>query len=571
MNRSTILKIQGAYLSDSRTAVLKESGGSEIHLAYIANCGWCIELKLEKCSPRFVRKGSLLPPYFDNCSPLEMRSSKLDTVIYSSEGEIVFANDGGAFCMTRSGELVLESCTIPFSWEDGEEPRATFYYPRPDKTILGLPGCPGDVNRNGRRHTYSAAYTPVAPVIFHLSPSGGSWLGLLFDIKREMALDLGEELQDSVQAVFYEENPRLIIAASATLAEASAHLCSLYPPLPPLKPQTLGYHQIFDHSLPRLKTMAAVHASGVACDGVHVATVSEAESQKIKVVRSKIPGKTTVPIGEIEEVGITGIVLHTPRRSEWITLRETIDSLINYSVSGVYMQGALTPGVLGHTPEDLAVRFYQLAAFLPFFAGLTGVEGREKSPSSYSERANNLIRRATNLRYSLAREWYSNFERCAREQRPLIQPTVEPDGTLVRDQFLLFDKLLVAPVVERDQKHRQVYLPGGEWFPFGDSNNPLDGDTWLLLPVDERAIPLFVRAGSIIVRNVPHLTIEDSLQSEEGYEIYADRYGNGLGYWFEDASPPERYILSSCHYSQEIMRLPVEESPLLPHQANDEI
>jgi len=564
MNKSIFAKIQGAYLSDNRTAVVKESNGSEVHLTYIVGCGWLIEVKLDRhLGPG--RNPSLLSSLRQNASPLEIRSSKLDTVVYSSEGEIIFANEGGAFCITRNGDLVLESCTIPFTWDQSTEPIATFHYPRPSRAILGLPGVPGEGNRNGRRYSFNPSEGPLGwPLLFHLSPSMTSWLGLYFDATERVAVDLGEDSLEVAKVTFYGENPTILLSSGSSLSDVSGDLFSFLGEAMPPRPWQLGYHQLFlDNG--KVRTISAHHGAALPCDGVHIGILSEVEAlPTISVIKSRIEGKKDVvsPTELPTPASIQGPILHRPKRSEWTSLRETIDDLINYSISGIRTQGALIPGVFGHAPEDLALRYYQLGAFMPFFVGVTGGEGRDKTPIAFSERATTLIKRALSLRYSLAREWYSNSERAAREGRPVILPTFEPDCTLVRDQFLLFDRLLVAPVVERDQKHRQVYLPAGEWYAFGDPHNPLEGDTWLLLPVDERAIPVFVKAGTIVTRNVPQLTMEASLGGRESFEIYGDRYGNALGYWFQE--PSERYILSSCNYSHEVMKVPIEDQKLLP-------
>lgn len=564
MNKSIFAKIQGAYLSDNRTAVVKESNGSEIHLTYILGCGWLLEVKLDRHLGS--DKKTLLPPSLrQHASPLEIRSSKLDTVIYSSEGEAIFASDGGAFCITKDGDLVLESCTVPVSWQQTPELVATFHYPRPNKAVLGLPGVPGEGNRNGRCYSFTPSEAPVGwPLLFHLSPSMTSWLGLFFDATERVSIDLGEDSLEVAKVTFHRENPTLLLSSASSLAEVSHNLLSFLEEAPPPRPWQVGYHQLFiDNG--KVRNISGHHGASLPCDGVHIATLSHSSS--LTVIKSRIEGKKerVVPPMELPTPSSLGApILHRAKKSEWASLRETVDELINYSLCGMRTHGAPIPGVFGHAPEDLALRFYQLGAFMPFFIGATGGEERDKTPLAYSERTASLIRRAISFRYSLAREWYSNLERVSREGSPIILPTFEPDGTLVRDQFLLFDRLLIAPVVERDQKHRQVYLPAGEWYTFGDPHNPLEGDTWLLLPVDERAIPVFVKAGTILTRNAPQHTIEATLEGRESYEIYGDRYGNALGYWFQEGAPPERYILSSCNYSPEVMKISIEDQKLIP-------
>jgi len=86
--------------------------------------------------------------------------------------------------------------------------------------------------------------------------------------------------------------------------------------------------------------------------------------------------------------------------------------------------------------------------------------------------------------------------------RPLwwIAPT---DDVALRcdSQFLLGDRLLVAPVLHQGARSRDVYLPGGpavrwrDYFAAGDSGEVLLGGTWIRnksVQLDEIAV--YVRA-----------------------------------------------------------------------------
>jgi len=73
----------------------------------------------------------------------------------------------------------------------------------------------------------------------------------------------------------------------------------------------------------------------------------------------------------------------------------------------------------------------------------------------------------------------------------------DPASWEIEDQFLLGDRLLVAPVIERNRRGRQVYFPPGEWIDYwtGDSHAG-PGEQYAHSQLDH--LPLFVRAGAII-------------------------------------------------------------------------
>jgi len=218
----------------------------------------------------------------------------------------------------------------------------------------------------------------------------------------------------------------------------------------------------------------------------------------------------------------------------WEHLRLAIDTTISYSLCGSFYTGIDVPGFTGNPPDDLAVRFYQLGAWLPFFRGHSIFFAKDKEPYAFGAEASGLIRSALFQRYSLAREWYSGFERCCAENRPPVLPVLTGEGQPVRDEFLLFDKFLVAPVIERDAAVRSFYLPKGLWYRLGNPELQIPGERWQLMPVGLQDVPVFVKAGSVVVRNSPESCMRETLQASERFELYRDQAGAAEGYWYND-------------------------------------
>ena len=67
-------------------------------------------------------------------------------------------------------------------------------------------------------------------------------------------------------------------------------------------------------------------------------------------------------------------------------------------------------------------------------------------------------------------------------------------------QFMFGEELLVAPVVKRSARTRNLYLPEGAWIDFNDKKTVYSGEQWLTVNAPLDVIPMFVRQGSIIPR-----------------------------------------------------------------------
>ncbi|XP_040893341.1 SITS-binding protein [Toxotes jaculatrix] len=187
-----------------------------------------------------------------------------------------------------------------------------------------------------------------------------------------------------------------------------------------------------------------------------------------------------------------------PLQSDWspMGLKGIIPSLLHHTLLGYNF---LIPDAVGGslygdlvTDEELFIRWLEIVAFLPVISFHT-------PPWVYGEdRVLNLTRTYITKHQ---RDVVPLIEKYAEEWRTTGNPIYRPMWWLtpndpmtftIDDQFLIGDKVLVAPVVEKGAVQRDIYLPDGG-FQWQDSQNAqvFDGGTFLQdypVPLDEVAV-----------------------------------------------------------------------------------
>ena len=142
--------------------------------------------------------------------------------------------------------------------------------------------------------------------------------------------------------------------------------------------------------------------------------------------------------------------------------------------------------------EELNVRWAQAAAFMPIMQFSYG-------PWQFSETAQRTIRNFAELHGKL---WRSHLkplaERAVQTGKPIWSPLfyVFPEDEkayLIRDEFMLGEDLLVAPVLHSGARERDVYLPAGMWRDFWSGKIVPGGGTLAAVPAPLESIPVFER------------------------------------------------------------------------------
>jgi alpha-glucosidase (family GH31 glycosyl hydrolase) len=214
--------------------------------------------------------------------------------------------------------------------------------------------------------------------------------------------------------------------------------------------------------------------------------------------------------------------------STWETLKTHIPIALNTALSGIPYWGTDIGGFVP-TQEftaELYVRWFQFGAFCPLFrchgrtwklrlpwGWNTGDPGPVEinnyngaaipDPSQlHNEHVEPICRKYLELRYRMLPYLYSMVRECTTTGMPVMRALWlhfpnDPKAVECGDEYLWGSSILVAPVVEKGATIRRVYLPRSAWYDFWTGER-IEGGGEISRPVDLEAMPLYVRAGSIL-------------------------------------------------------------------------
>ena len=190
----------------------------------------------------------------------------------------------------------------------------------------------------------------------------------------------------------------------------------------------------------------------------------------------------------------------------WEQFAYQIPMMLSAGLGGVpFITGDIT-GYCGAIEDysevsELYVRWMQFGLFTPLsrahHEGDTAVE-----PWMFSPEAMAAAKKAIELKYTLLPYIYT----CAREAYDTGVPIMRamflefPEDRECRRtdmQFMFGPSLLVAPVVEKGARTRELYLPKGRWYDWYDGT-VYEGGRYVTVPAPLDKTPLFVKEGCMV-------------------------------------------------------------------------
>ena len=203
-------------------------------------------------------------------------------------------------------------------------------------------------------------------------------------------------------------------------------------------------------------------------------------------------------------------------------------------------------GFSGIPTPELYVRWFQFGMFTSH-ARAHG--GTRHEPWFYGERVMEICKKYAELRYSLLPHLYSSAAECCIKGEPMVKALVleyadDPNTRNIDSEYLFCNDFLVAPMFIAEGS-RKIYFPEGRWIDYWNGDC-YEGSRWVDYACSLERLPLFVRAGSIILKTKSGQYINEKKSWENLIlEIYPELSGEKKVYFDKNDYGVVRYRMEN--------------------------
>ena len=240
----------------------------------------------------------------------------------------------------------------------------------------------------------------------------------------------------------------------------------------------------------------------------------------IKAIKNVYPNERPYVINRAGFAGIQRYaqVWGGDNLTDWKTLKFNIATILGMGLSGCANMGCDIGGFAGVAPEaELLLRWIQNGIFQPrFVLNSANNDNTVTQPYMYEENLP-LIREAFALRYKMLPYIYSLMYEASINGMPVMRPLFlefPDDVNCYSDKnfsFMFGASILVANVLEKNAKTRNIYLPSSntdtKWYDINDNFKAYNGGQTIEIPVNLGSIPMFLRGNGIFItsNDVKHI------------------------------------------------------------------
>ncbi len=211
--------------------------------------------------------------------------------------------------------------------------------------------------------------------------------------------------------------------------------------------------------------------------------------------------------------------------SIWEHLEMSMPMLMNLGLSGFAYVGSDIGGFVADGSKELLERWMQLGVFYPLCRNHSCMNSLMQEPWAFGEDTEQVVVESIHHRYSLISHLYQLFYRHSMRGEPIIRPLFyhyENDIKTydINDQFMFGHNMIVAPIIRPRTKERMVYLPAGRWYGELDGRW-YEGGRSYIVTAERNQIPVFVKGGSLVLRNTGKTYVDEHLEDQLELHVYS--------------------------------------------------
>ncbi len=200
--------------------------------------------------------------------------------------------------------------------------------------------------------------------------------------------------------------------------------------------------------------------------------------------------------------------------SRWDHLRTEFHQLPGLNMCGFLFSGADTGGFGGNCTRELLLRWLALSVFTPLMRNHSARHTRKQECYRFGH--TKAFRNVLGLRYRLLPYIYSEFMKAALSGDMYIKPLAfvfsDEKGRNCEDQLMVGESIMIAPIMEKRQTQRKVYLP--EQMTMVTYRNQQfsteimeKGEHTIIIPEDE--VVFFIRHDHCIIIGKPAMNTSE--------------------------------------------------------------
>ncbi|TIA82432.1 hypothetical protein E3P98_01425 [Wallemia ichthyophaga] len=229
--------------------------------------------------------------------------------------------------------------------------------------------------------------------------------------------------------------------------------------------------------------------------------------------------------------------------STWMSMRDSIKGLFQFSAFQMPFVGADACGFGGNTDEELCTRWMMLASLTPFYRNHNTHGAIPQEPYRWDSTAN-ATKTAINTRYQLLPYMYSTLYKQSVDGTPVMRPLFYEFPTHSElldwdDQFLVGDHLLVSPALFPNVTQVDAYFPGDEpyydWYSH-QKVNVTDEHSSVTLDAGLTDLNVHLRGGAfMLLHSEPGMTVTETTETPFNALVTLSKDKKAEGqYYFDD-------------------------------------